>query len=126
VKTYRFGTLLQQGDAERAENAEGCRNCKRPSNKGDRGARLPVKSIPESLEELLFVSESICEICAISEICVGFWTTRQCLWPSFWDRPRFQKPTQIAQVRYARSQISQKDSVCRGTCSSGGVNTPEW
>ena len=37
------------------------------------------KASPESLEDLLFGSESICEICATSEICVGFWTTRQYL-----------------------------------------------
>jgi len=29
------------------------------------------------------------------------------------NRPRFQEPTQITQARYARSQMSQMDSVCR-------------
>jgi len=54
------------------------------------------------------ITESRCAICAISEISVGFWTTRRCQPP-----PLFQKLTQITQARYARSQISQMSSVCR-------------
>jgi len=65
------------------------------------------KASPESLEELLFGSESICEICAISEICVGFWTMRPCLWLSFWDRSRFQKLTQITQGRSALADFAE-------------------
>jgi hypothetical protein len=34
-------------------------------------------------------------------------------WDEVLDRPRFQKPMQITQARYARSQMSQIDSACR-------------
>jgi len=68
--------------------------------------------------------KSLCGICAISEISVGFWTARRCQTTP--GRSYFiigplrdgiarvsKKQTQIAQARCARSQISQIDSVCR-------------
>ena len=45
------------------------------------------------------------------------------VWAEVLDRPRFQKPTQIAQARYARSPIAQMDSVSqlRSHRASSGI-----
>jgi hypothetical protein len=58
-------------------------------------------------------NRALCEICAISEICVAFRRHVDARVGQGLDRPRFKKQTQIAQARGARSRISQIGSACR-------------